>query len=174
MAKKLEKIISVIKSIVKATVISLLLSIVAFLILGAVGTMIWGDDLDKDSLVRLITFVTYYICFISVKEKERYTLFSSNDKFSFVNEFKSYFSTEGKYLLLLYSIMAVLCEFDFLINPDTAKRPIVFLCAMFFPLMPIIKIPILRSIISILLTFIVHVFIVQIKSYKIYNTKKAE
>jgi len=174
MLKKYEKIINLIVSIVKACIISMLLSIVFGLMFGAIGTMVLGDALDRDSLVRLINVVTYFICFNSVKEKERYTLFYSNDKFSLMDEFKSYFSAEGKYLLVFYSIMAVLCEFDFIINADTPKKPINFLCAMFFPLMSAIKIPIFRSIISILLVFIVHVFIVEIKSYKIYNTKKVQ
>ncbi len=170
---KKETIINLIISIVKATILSLFLSLVVILIFGAIGTMIFGDDFDRDardSLMRLINIVTYFICFISVKEKERYELFSSNNKFSFKDEFKSYFSAEGKYLLLIYSIMAVLCEFDFIINADS-KKPINFLCAMFFPLMSVIKIPILRSIISILLVSIIHVIIVEIKSYKITKKK---
>ncbi len=169
---KKETIINLIKSIAKSTILSILLSIVLGLIFGAIGTMIFGDDFDRearDSLMRLINIVTYFICFISVKEKERYELFSSNDKFSFKDEFKSYFSAEGKYLLLFYSIMAVLCEFDFIINTDPPRNPICFLCAMFFPLMSVIKLPILRSIVSVLLAFIIHVIIVEVKSYKITN-----
>jgi len=170
-----KKLIYSCKIILKSYIRALLLSIMIFLPIFLISLWILGDAHEQIStlLVCLICMVTYFISFNSVREKERYEIFSASDKFSIVDECKSYFVAEGKYILLIYSVMAVLSEIYSLITSNSPQNPIAFVCAWCLPFYSIIKIPIVRSIVGILLTMAIHFTIVVFNSRKISKTTKS-
>lgn len=160
----------IVKSSIKAFIMTLLIFFPLFIIVACV----FGDRQEQFSepLLRLICMVTYIISFYFSREKERYELFSCNEKFNFLDEGKIFFAKEGIYILSIYSVVALLGEIYSLITAYNAKNPIAFLCTWCLPFYSAINIPILRSVISILLAGFIHLMIVEFNSYKISKKKK--
>lgn len=169
-----EKLIDCCKIIFKSTIRAFIMTLLLFLPIFIIFVWMPGDKYDQfaDILFVLICMVTYFIAFNSVREKERYELYSSNETFHFVDEAKSFFSKEGKYILSIYSLTALLGEIYSLITAYNAQNPFAFLCSWWVPFYGVINIPILRSVIGILLTSIIHLIIVEFNSYKISKKKK--
>ncbi len=165
----MKKIVDCFKMISKSSVRAFIMTLLIFLPLFIIAVWAFKDSYEhfSDTLLRLICMVTYFISFNSVREKERYILFSSNEKFNFVDEGKSYFLKEEKYILVIYAVMATLGEIYSFITPNNTKNPIAFLCSWCLPFYSAINVPILRSIISVLLSGIIHLIIVELNSYKI-------
>ena len=160
-------IISLAKTVLKASIIALLLTVVYSLIAGILLSGVFKDGINLDPIVYLISMVTFFIFYYKVRENNRYELFSGDNKFNTITEVKNYIKLEGKYLLIFYSVMAILCELNCLITPATPRKPVVFVCSMFFPFFTALKLPIIRSVISILITCAVHIIIAVFRSYKI-------
>ena len=165
-------IISLAKSVLKASIIALLLTVVYSLISGIILSGVIKDGINLDPVVYFISMVTYLISYYNTREKVRYELFTPDNNFKTIDEAKNYINAEGKYLLIFYSVMAILCELNCLITPNTPQKPIVFICSMFFPFFTALKLPIVRSVISILIVCVAHLIIAVFRSYKI--SKKAD
>lgn len=171
-----KKIIDCCKTIFKSTIRAFIMTLLLFLPIFIIFVWVIGNkdqfyDRFSDILIKIICMITYFISFNSVREKERYELFSSNETFNFIDEGKSFFAKEGKYILSIYSVIALLSEIYSLITANSPQNPFALLCLWFLPFYNIIKIPILRSVISILLTGVIHLIIVEFNSYKISKKK---
>ena len=164
-------IISLGKDILKSSIVALLISIIFSLVCNIllIGIFHLESDLNFDPIMICLNLITYFYFFYSFRERKRYEFFSTNEEFHWWNEVKSYFSAEGKYLLIFYCVMAVLCEINYFITPNTPQKPVVFVCSMFFPFFTILRIPFVRSILSIMIAMVLHTALVEIRSYK---TKK--
>ena len=173
-----KKIIDCCKMIFKSTIRAFIMTLLLFLPIFIVFVWVLGNKYEQfydqfvDILVVLICVVTYFIAFNSVREKERYELFSSNETFNFIDEGKSFFAKEGKYILSIYSVIALSGEIYSLITAYNAQNPFAFLCSWWVPFYGVINIPILRSVIGILFASIIHLIIVEFNSYKISKKKK--
>ena len=162
-------IISLGKDILKSSIVALLISIIFSLVCNIllIGIFHLESDFNFDPIMICLNLITYFYFFYSFRERKRYECFSTNEEFHWWNEVKSYFSAEGKYLLIFYCVMAVLCEINYFITPNTPQKPVVFVCSMFFPFFTSLRIPFVRSILSIMIAMVLHTALVEIRSYKI-------
>ena len=161
--------ISLGKDILKSSIVALLISIVFSLVFSILLMRIFHleSDFNFDPIMICLNLITYFYFFYSFREKKRYECFSTNEQFHWREEVKSYFSAEGKYLLMFYCVMAVLCEINYFLTPHTPQKPMVFVCSMFFPFFTSLLIPFVRSILSIMIAMLLHTALVEIRSYKI-------
>ena len=162
-------IISLGKDILKSSIVALLISIIFSLVCNIllIGIFHLESDFNFDPIMICLNLITYFYFFYSFRERKRYECFSTNEQFHWREEVKSYFSAEGKYLLIFYCVMAVLCEINYFITPNTPQKPVVFVCSMFFPFFTSLRIPFVRSILSIMIAMVLHTALVEIRSYKI-------
>lgn len=160
----------------KAIVMASALSFVCFFVLNWFVRAIFENSDDKNLLACCFNMIVYTICFYLVQTKKRKALYRSEDTFNIVGEIQSYIKTEGKYLIAIYGILAVLCELNYLVTPNSTGKLVVTLCSMAFPFLASIKIPGVRSLISLFIVCTM-VFVLEVyHSYKIYkiNTKTKE
>ena len=155
-------IIGLCKSVIGATV----LSFICFFLFNAIVRAIFKNAENINTYLYILNMITYTICFYFVRTEKLYVPFSSSSKTSIIDELKAYFRIEGKYLLFIYIFLSVLCEINYMIVTDTPGKLIVTLCSMCFPFSTSIKVPILRSIVSILVVMFNSTALAMYHSYK--------
>ena len=162
-------IVKLIKSIVLASLFSLLL----YFLTGFPLAAILDGNPNKHFYISCWMLLLYNLSFYVIHERNRTETFSECDnQFTYSKELKSYFAAEGKYLLLLYGICAVIVEIGMLVSPENFNKSIGGIFAMFYPLTPYIPIPVVRSVTSLLLCMIGAVILVLLRSHKIAGTLK--
>ena len=141
---------------------------VFFILVGFIRKMLENISTynTRSFFLMALLFIIYSIFFLLFYRRGiESTYYSHKDKFSIVNESKSFLqSTDGKANLIVYGILAIILELSLLIG-STNKNPISMVFLMFFPFATTIKVIVLRSIISFILTLITSLVAVSIRSY---------
>ena len=150
----------------KAIAISTFLSYICFFALNIFVRAIFENVENINLILYCVNMITYALCFYFVRTKKLDELIAKDSDFNPINEAKKYFFTEGRNLLYIYSILAILCEVNSLIVPAGSGFIFVLLCSMFFPFFSSIKVPVLRSILNLLLANIIPLLLFQYYSYK--------
>ena len=163
-----EKIFKLLQSIVIASIISFAIYIVAGLINHTFYHTVKNSDLVWYSFMMILYTVSFYFDHFHRNEER----FSPEERFNIFKEAKYYFKNEGKYLLLIYSVLSFLCECNCLLKPESPELLIPTLCLMVFPFLVYIPIPVLRTLISLLLANVIPLILVEIRSFIIYREKK--
>lgn len=147
-------------SIVKAT----LLSLVFYIIFFNLFTILLYTDVepeDRDPALLYCLFVVFYGAIFYLvhirKYRDEYRVERDEASFVWISDLRSYFQNEGKYLALIYGIMVVVMELSMLIFQN--GNPIGTVMLMVFPLMGAIKLPIIRMVVSFVVTMLVAVVI---------------
>ena len=159
-----KKVISLFKSIA----ISSLLSFVVFLLANTFIRALFEDSERINLILSSFNMIVYGICYYIVRIKDQDNFGESDSsKNDLYNEIKAYFVAEGRYLIGLYAILAVLCEINCLISQGSSGILLVTLCSMFFPLFAYINIPVVRMVLSLIITIIVHIALIVIRYFNI-------
>ena len=158
------KIFELVKSIVFASLFAFVLYfITAFTVAG-----FFEGDPNKHFYVSWWMLLLYYVSFYVIHERLRKeTHADCFDQFTYRKEIMSYFVAEGKYLLAIYCILGIIVDISMVITNNAPQNPVGAVCAMFFPLMPYIPIPGVRSVLSVLLCMLGAVISVTIRSKRI-------
>ena len=161
------RIVSLLKSIVLSSLFAFVLYfILAFPLAGA-----FEDDPNKDLYISCCMILIYALSYYVVHERRRKETFAECDEqFTYGKEIKSYFAAEGKYLLILYGICAVIVEIGMLVSPDGFNNSIGVAFAMIYPLTPYIPIPVVRSVLSLLICMLAAVGLAMLRSSRIKRT----
>lgn len=120
------------------------------------------------SFMMVLSTVPFYFVHFHRKNER----FSSNEQFSIIKEAKCYFAAEGKYLLLIYSVLAFLCECNILMKSGSPELLIPTICIMFFPFILYPPIPVVRALLSLLIANAIPLILMEIRSFIIYRKKK--
>ena len=160
-------------SLCKTVLICTALSFVFFFLLQMFVRAAFEKVNDMNLVLYCMNLIIYNLCFYFVRVKKREELFAPDEKFNFFTELKAYFLQEGKFLLYIYVALASLCEIDYLIEYNSTGKFFVTLCSMFFPFIPRFGIPVIRSILSLIIEYIISLLLVLFHSYRI-TTKKRE
>lgn len=164
------KFFNIIKCIVTSTVLSFLFF---FLFNTLIRLIFQGEHLNF--FIYCINLITYAVFFgISYSWKRIRPYYLHGEKFNVVGELKAYAAKDAKPLLFVLVVLAILCDLSYLIPRTSPGNLIVTLCSMVFPFFVSIKIPVLRSIGSLLIAFLVVAVGVCIKSYKLYKEDKKQ
>jgi len=157
----------------KSIVGSTFASFVCFFLFNIIYRAIFEKVENINSYLYVINMLTYSICFYFIHVWKLDVPFYSAEKFDFTKEVFAYFKLEGKYLLLVYGVLAIFCEINYLVIPDETKgKLIATLCSMCFPYFGSIKIPGVRSIISVLLATVISFMLAVYHSYKSNKIKE--
>ena len=169
-----KKIIDLCKVIAIAT----LITFVIYLACNIFTRAIFEKVEDREILyfvLHCVNMITYAVCFYFVRTKDLDNLITTNSQFNLQNEAKKYFEHEGKYLLCITSVLALLCEVNCFMVPDGSGVIMMALCMMIFPFYSVIEIPILRAILSLLLANIIPLLLFMYYSYRLNKkTKKPQ
>ena len=171
--KMLKKIIYHFKIIAKAIAISFLALIILSIIIAAAIE----NSPIKDFLISALVFAIYLFFLYHTKISHNLDTYTEhNGKFDCKKEALAYLKTEGKYYFIIFVGAAILCELSYLIqhivNSDSFRNPIVFICTPIFPFMNSIKIPILRSMVNIALVMFSTIGLELFKSNMINKLKQ--
>lgn len=159
----------------KSIVVSTIISFIFYLVFAGIVNAMFENVEERTTrffILYCFMMLVYAACFYFIHIKKREELFAPDEKFHLITEAKHYFFTEGKYLLLIYSVLAVLCEIDALIPSDSPGKLIVTLCSMFFPFFTSIKIPVIRALINLLLANVIPLILVEIHSFKLHRRRQ--
>lgn len=156
-------------------------SIVSFLVYAACVIFLaaaWEYNDNKFLYMYCVIAIIYSFCFYHRHMKDRLDTFAAHDKkYDIIQETKMYLKKDGKFLIIIYGICALLCELSYWIIPFTnipmEQNPIPIICLWFFPFIATIKIPVLRSLVNLLLAIIIAVLTANIRSYAIFKEKKS-
>lgn len=160
--------------LVKSIVLCSILSFICFFAFNIFTRAVFEGFDNLFLILYVINLLTYSIFFYVLHEKKRETCFSVGGEFNLWKEAKSYFTNEGKWLLLIYGIFAVGCEIEYAIVKQSPQKLWHALCSMFFSFMVRMHIPVLRSIASIAIVMAVTLLLVEFRSYQIYKYEKAK
>ena len=168
-----KKLIYHFKIIAKAVAISFL----ALIIFSIVVAAAIKNSPIKDFLICALVFSIYLFFLYRTKISHNLDTYAEhNGNLNYLKEARAYLKVEGKYHLIIFICMALLCELSYLIqyivNSDSFRNPIVFVCTPIFPFMNSIKIPVLRSIANIALVMFSTIFLELFKSNKINKLKQ--
>ena len=154
----------------RAITIATLITFVIYLAFNFITRAIFEKVEHRETLFFILHFVnmiTYTVCFYFIRTEDLDTLVTTDSQFNLPNEAKKYFEQEGKYLLCISFVLALLCEVNCFLVPDGSGVFMMALCMMIFPFYSVIEIPLLRAIVSLLLANIVPLLLFLNYSYKI-------
>lgn len=154
-------------NLVSAIVICTVLSFVFFFVFNFIIRAIFEDVSDINIVIYNVNLIVYAFFYYVIHVKKRDEPFSSYENFGFWKEAKAYFSCEGKYLLAIYVVLALVCEIELLIPKSTPGRFICTICSMFFPYIAWIRIPVVRSIVNLAIANIIPFLLVEFNSYRL-------
>ncbi len=121
----------------------------------------------RDLIAMSLVLVAYSIIFYLLHIKNREEYYTPNGEGGIKGELKAYFKCEGKYLLIIYGVLSVLCEINFLIPTSSPGKVFPLICMPFFPFSGYIPIPIVRSIISLVIIAGITALLVIVNFYRI-------
>lgn len=163
------KLFQFIKSVLISSIVGFLLYAVSVIFLSA----IFENSPYKHFYISCFMVLFYAISFYIVHERKRTCIYSNtNGRFTYVEELKMYYITDGKYLSIIYGISAAIVEISMIITQNAPDNPIGVIFAMVFPLIPYINIPVVRSLLSFLICIICAFILVLIRSRKIIKEIK--
>ena len=136
-------------SIAKADLLSLVVYLVFFNLINALLYMDVPQEERNFALLYCAWAVIYAIVFYFVhirKHSEKYVMMNQDAAFHWRSDLRAYMAGEGKQLLILYGVLAVIMEISMLAFPT--RNPIGTVLLMVFPMVGVIRIPILRCLFS--------------------------
>ncbi len=175
MSKAKQKWLICLKSIVFASLATLGVFLIGAIVIAAALSEIQNQFI-RDAAVYVMTMVMYAVFFYRFHMHNRLDTYAKHTaKFDPKKELISYIHAEGKIMLAIYGIAAVVTEISALIMQNAPQNPIMF--ATMFCLGPwmVIKIPVLRSVIAFVYSATVLCLLALLRSRKIHeeeNLKK--
>ena len=160
------KIFYVLKVLLISLLISFAVMLVGAVILGAIISIL--GDVGRGIFFGLI----YAFVFYKVHGHRRdSSYFPQENKFSFIKEAVAFWKEEMKYYLIVFGVLAAVCEISLFIRPlpitFIGKNNIVtFICMFFFPFYGTVNVPVLRSVLNIAWALCVVLICAVIKSYR--------
>lgn len=151
----------------KAIIISTALSFLGFFLLNTIVRALFEGSDNISIILYCFNIIIYCFCFYLIKTNKRDKLYQPSGEFGITSEVKHYYVFEGKNLLCIYTVLAILCELNDVIVQESGGKFFIFICSMFFPFFSSIKVPILRSIVSLMLITTISLILEVYKSYKI-------
>jgi len=136
-------------SVIKADILSLAFYLVFFNLINALLYMDVPQEERNFALLYCALAVIYAIVFYFVhirKHSEEYVMMNQDAAFHWRSDLRAYMAGEGKQLLILYGVLAVIMEISMLAFPT--RNPIGTVLLMVFPMVGVIRIPILRCLLS--------------------------
>ena len=143
-------------SVIKADILSLAFYLVFFNLINALLYMDVPAEERNFALMYCALAVIYGVAFYFVhirKHSEEYELMNRDGAFDWKRDLRTYMAGEGKRLLLLYGILAAVMEISMLVFPS--RNPIGTVLLMIFSMVGVVKIPVLRSLISWAVTVLI-------------------
>ena len=161
----------------KSVLISSIVSFFAYLLSVVFLAALWENSANRFLYMYCVIAIIYSICFYRFHMSNRIDTFATHgEKYNFIQETKAYLKEDGKFLIIIYGICAIVCEISYLIiylsNMPTEQNFVFILCLWFFPFIASIKIPILRSVVSLLLASAIAILVANIRSYVIFKDNK--
>lgn len=156
-------------SLILAIVICSILSFVFFFAFNFIIRAIFEDVDNINIVIYNVNLIIYAFFYYVIHIKKRDEPFSSDDHFSFLKEAKAYLSCEGKYLFVIYAVLALVCEIEYQIPKSTPGHFICTVCSMFFPYLFWIRIPVVRSIVNLAISNLIPLLLVEFKSYRLHK-----
>ena len=159
------------KSIIKATLLSFLIYFISAILIAAAYE---DKQSARFSVAFLVMFFAYAFSYYMLHEKHRLDTYIPRDaQFTYRSELKAYFAQQGKYLLLIYGVCAVACEISSTVISvlEITGNPVATACCMFFPFYTVIGIPVLRSIASLVIAMGLASALCFLHSWRIKNNK---
>lgn len=154
---------------------SILLSYVFYIPATIIMSMIFYQDVEMGErdftplylCMIFIYAIAFYLTYIrkSTSEKQISDAETFNWKFDLVN----YIKDEGKYLMIIFGILAVILEVSYFILPRDTVNPILIVIGFCFSLTKVIEIPILRTVLAYLVTMTLILLLTTYRHYKEYN-----
>lgn len=163
-------ITDLLKGIIKATLLSYGIYLLTANFLAAI---FYHDTVgQRDFTPIYLSFIVIYsiaINFTYIRKESNEYYETTAEKFNWQRDMTEYLKAEGKYVLLIYGILAVVMEIGYWMFADAIPNP-VEMCLMFcFPLPLVIRIPILRTVLAYMLTIIIHLLLTEWNHYRMYQ-----
>ena len=169
-----EAVIDILKGIVKSEIFAFIAFAVATI---PINLFVYGEDYESErdmTPVYIIIFFIYlavnYVVYIK-KAVSREELDVRADKFDFAADLKKYVSGDGKYILAIYGVLAVIFEISLLANFMPVATALVFM----FPVGAIITVPVLRTVVSYVLLAAALLLVTEFerhRAFKYWNGEK--
>ena len=156
--------------VIKKIVVSIIISFILYFVILPIAGALFAKNMNVRYFVaNVLVGVLYNSCLYLFHFGKRDDLYyNADNKFSIINELKTYFTIEGKYIATIYAILTVGSEIIYLIFPNSPNLIATF-CIGVFPLARFINIPIIRAIICYIIAMIAVALLVIINSFRIYK-----
>lgn len=157
----------VIKDLCLAILVCSILSFVFFFLFNLIVRAIFEDVSNINIVLYNMNLIVYALFYYAMHIKKELGSFSSDENTSFVKEAKAYFSREGKYLLIIYGILAVICEVELLLAKSAKGHFISTVCSMFFPYIFWIRVPVVRSVVNLAIANAIPLLLVEFRFWRL-------
>lgn len=171
--EKIKLIKDILIGIVKSGLLSFGIYIASILFFNIV---IYKEDYvsERDFTIVYIFMIFFYaianyIAYIRKQSEDAKLSVEPAASFSFKNEFLSYFKEEGKYLLAVYGLLAVVLEVSLLLGIMPVSTVLLFpfpLIGIFVDKLPI---PIVRSVAAYAVTVLLLLALTVLEHYRVYK-----
>ena len=128
--------------------------------------------LDMVCFVFLMVF--YAVFFYRFHMYPRISTYTEHtDRFDPIGELKAFLCADGKIMLIIYGICAVVTEISVIVTRGAPQNPVAAICM--FPIGPfmLLPIPVLRSVICFVYAVVVLCALTLLRSHKIYKNDLA-
>lgn len=165
-----EFIIDLLKGIIKATLLSYGIYLLTANFLAAI---FYHDTAgQRDFTPIYLSFIAIYSIAVNFAyiRRESSEYYETDEKtFNWKKDTADFMKTEGKYVILVYGILAVVMEIGYWLFLNAIPNP-VEMCLMFcFPLALVIHLPILRTVLAYILTIFLHFLMTEWNHYRMYQ-----
>lgn len=166
-----EFMIDLLKGIIKA----ILLSFVIYIFTANFLAAIFYHDAppgQRDFTPIYLSFIVIYSLAINFAyiRKESNEYYETDKKiFNWKQDVMEYLTTEGKYVILVYGILAIVMEIGYWIFINAIPNPVEMALMFCFPLAVVINIPIIRTILAYILTIFLHFLLTEWNHYRMHR-----
>lgn len=163
-----------IKNLCLAILVCTVLSFAFFFLFNLIVRAAFEDVSNINIVIYNMNLIVYAFFYYTMHVKKELGPFSSNENSNVAKEAKAYFLCEGKYLLIIYGILAVICEIELLISKSAKGHFISTVCSMFFPYIFWIRIPVVRSIANLAIANLIPLLLVEFRFFRLQKKYKNE
>lgn len=163
--------VSCVKSIVLAS-----LAVVGVFMLGAWVIAAVLGEIENDTVRTIfgdaMIMVLYAVFFYRFRMYKRLVTYAEHtDKFAFKTELTAYIRAEGKNMLVIYGILAVVTEFSCLLLQNAPRNPVAFATAFCLEPWMQLNVPVLRCVLAFVYSAAIVCLLAVLRSFKIHQQK---
>ena len=136
-------------------------------------TLLYDDqsgELNYSLLYLILSFIYPLVCnFVYISGLCENSIVPKQKKYLWLDDMKIYINNEGKFLFIVYAILAIIFEISYLVSGD-GMNVITQLLIYCFPLSEIVKVPVIRTIIGYVFTMFFITFFTLLSRKKHHKT----